>query len=141
MVSKSRDGPYATGVPIVIAFFGLMAGKEERDLSFAFHGEHARGEGAAASLVFIDGCEQLHRRVVQMDELTLRGLPDQFLIYWMGGLGVLLNDVPLGGCGKGDTECILQRLQPVKGKTHPVLEQGDHDACGGIVLFFPCGIR
>ena len=64
---------------------------------------------------------------------------DQFLVRRMGGLGVLFDDVPLGGGGKGDTEGFLQCFEPVEGNTHPVLQEGYHGACGGIVLLFPSG--
>lgn len=53
----------------------FMTGKKERDLSFAVNGEHARGEGPASSLFFIDRKEYLHRRIVEMDQFALRRLP------------------------------------------------------------------
>src|SRR3974390_2539186 len=118
----------------------LMAGKEECDLSSAVHGEHARREGAASSLSFIDRKKYFHRRIVKMDDLALRCLPDQFFVRRMGGFGISFDDVPLGGGRKRDAKGILQRFEPVEGNAGSVLEQGDHGACGGIVFLRSCVI-
>src|SRR5208283_77622 len=113
-----------------------VTGEEKGDLPFPGNGEHPRRE-SALSFSLVDVSQYLHRRIIVMDYFALRRLPDQFLERGMGGRRGFLHDVPLGGCGKGDTESILELLEPAEGNARPIFQEGYHGPCGRVVLVLP----
>lgn len=129
----------------------LPAGEEQRDGAPLARRHDARGKDALAfgarrrsrlgsgrvRSVLPHLRQDLHAGVVVVDDVPLRGLPDQLLERGLDHSGRLLGDLPLRGGRQRDTEALLQSLQAVKRQPAAVLEQRDHARRAGIVLLAP----
>jgi len=97
-------------------------------------GHHPCGEHAGADVLLgARHLQDLHPRVITVQDIGLGGLPDQFLLGRLEHLRRILDQVPLGRGGQGNAEVLLEGLQAVEGDAVAILAVGHH-AGGRLVI-------
>src|SRR5579863_3590062 len=113
----------------------FSSGRKQDDLLLCDDREYPGGKAPASFAVALrDQCEYLHPGIIIVNDFTLGGLSDQFVMDGVNPVGRLLHDVPLRGGRNGDPQALLQLLDPVEGKPASVLEKRNHGPCALIVF-------